>query len=556
MLYNKVVYKCDRYSQQQGGHIKRPRIRSHIIFLKGKSKMKKRILAVLLCLLMVLPLLAACQNTPDVPDDSDSGSAEATNTQSSGDTATPGETNAPSGDSETETKEEVPADYLADYNFNGKTVCMLYWSDYTMQEFEATDDLSDSINSAIYNRNAAVESRLGIKLTFDKTAGNDKKMDDYISKVKSDFSSAQVVYDMYATYSRVAPQLSYKGYTADLMKLEPLDFSKPWWPESLVNECTIYDKLFFCSGDISTNLLWMMIGTFFNKDLLAEYKLDTPYQLVKDGKWTMEALQTMTANTFRELDGEDGGTDGDLYGYSIYSTNIDALGTASGYVIITRDSGGNLILNSDYFGEKMVNGMKSIQEWLNTSTDIYYSSSAEPPRVVFRDARSLFLTDRLFVAAGKDNTSNETSKDTISFNFGIVPNPMWTEDQDGYSTNLGHPFTMYAISRKANNISATAATLELMAAESYRYVTPAVYEVAMKLRYSKDSVDSEMYDYIRNSVKIELGRVMCDCIDTYTASAFRKAVTAKSFETRSYQVKAVTIAKKLTELNEKFKALS
>lgn len=505
---------------------------------------------------MVLPLLAACQNTPDVPDDSDSGSAEATNTPSSSNTATPGETNAPSDDSETEAKEEVPTDYLADYNFNGKTVCMLYWSDYTMQEFEATDNLSDSINSAIYNRNAAVEDRLGITLVFDKTKGNDGNMSDYIDKVKVDFASAKNIYDMYATYSRVSPQLSYAGYTADLMKLEPLDFSRSWWPKSLVNECTIYDKLFFCSGDISTNMLWMMIGTFFNKDLLEEYKLDTPYELVKEGKWTMEALQTMTANTFRELDNEDGATDGDFYGYSIYSTNIDALGTASGYSIITRDSSGNLILNSDYFGEKMINGIKSIQEWLNTSADIYTSSKAEPPRVVFRDARSLFLTDRLFVAAGKDNTSNETSKDTITFNFGVVPNPKWTEQQDGYSTNLGHPFTTYSISRKANDITATAATLELMAAESYRYVTPAVYEVAMKLRYSKDSVDSEMYDYIRNSVKIELGRVMCDCIDTYTASAFKKAVTAKSFETRSYQIKAVTIAKKLNELNEKFKTLS
>lgn len=505
---------------------------------------------------MVLPLVAACQKTPDEPDDSDSGSAEATNTPSSNDTLSPGETNDPSDSSEEESKEEVPADYLSSYNFNGKTIGMLYWSDYTMQEFEATGDLSDSINSAIYNRNAAVEDRLGVKIMFDKTPGNDKNMSDYIEKVKVDFASAQVVYDMYATYSRVAPQLSFKGYTADLMKLEPLDFSKPWWPESLVNECTIYDKLFFCSGDISTNMLWMMIGTFFNKGLLEEYKLETPYQLVKDGKWTMEALQTMTANTFKELDGEEGGTDGDFYGYSIYTTNIDALGTASGYVIITRDSGGNLVLNSDYFGETMVNGMKSIQEWLNTSADIYTYSKAEQPRVVFREERALFLTDRLFVAAGKDNTTTEASKDTIQFNFGIVPNPKWTEEQDGYSTNLGHPFTMYAISRKANDISATAATLELMAAESYRYVTPAVYEVAMKLRYSKDSVDSEMYDYIRNSVKIELGRVMCDCIDTYTASAFRKAVTAKSFETRSYQVKAVTISKKLNELNEKFKALS
>lgn len=520
--------------------------------------MKKRILAALLCLLMVLPLLVACQNTPDVPDDSDSDSAEATKGPSASDDPSSSETNAPSdtSESESETKEEVPADYLGNYNFNGKTVGILYWSDYTMQEFEPTDDLSDSINKAIYSRNTAVEQRLGIKLQYDKTPGNDSKMDNYISKVKSDFASAQVSYDMYATYSRVAPQLAYTGYTADLAKLEPLDFSKAWWPKALVSECTIGDQLYFCSGDISTNMLWMMIGTFFNKKLVDTYKLDAPYDLVKEGKWTIETLKTMTANVFEELDGEEGGTDGDFYGYAIFKTNIDALGTASGYSIIKRQSDGKLALNPDYFGEKMLNTMKSIHEWFHTSDGFYYSTSAGAPRVVFREERALFLTDRLFVAAGKDSSSSENDKSAIPFDFGIVPNPKWTESQDGYCTNLGHPFTMYAISKKANDIKATATTLELMAAESYRYVTPAVFEVAMKLRYSKDSVDSEMYDYIRNSVKIELGRVMCNCIDTYTSNAFQQAITAVSFSTRTYKMKSSTLTRKINELNEKFKSLS
>ena len=44
------------------------------------------------------------------------------------------------------------------------------------------------------------------------------------------------------------------------------------------------------------------------------------------------------------------------------------------------------------------------------------------------------------------------------------------------------------------------AVLEAMNAESYRRVTPAWYESALKLKYSRDDITSQMVDLIRDSM--------------------------------------------------------
>lgn len=36
---------------------------------------------------------------------------------------------------------------------------------------------------------------------------------------------------------------------------------------------------------------------FFNKDLIAENQLDDPYQLVKDGTWTLDRMYEMAVRS-------------------------------------------------------------------------------------------------------------------------------------------------------------------------------------------------------------------------------------------------------------------
>ena len=90
------------------------------------------------------------------------------------------------------------------------------------------------------------------------------------------------------------------GYCADMMKLEHLDFEKPWWPAVMLETATIGDSLYFVTGDVSTNSIHQMYVIFYNKDVLTNHEgLVEPAETVKAGEWTIEALQVLKVPVMR-----------------------------------------------------------------------------------------------------------------------------------------------------------------------------------------------------------------------------------------------------------------
>ena len=67
-------------------------------------------------------------------------------------------------------------------------------------------------------------------------------------------------------------------------------------------------------------------------------------------------------------------------------------------------------------------------------------------------------------------------------------------------------------------------TLEAMASQSYRTVTPDLYEVAMKIRYVTDVTSQRMIDHIRDGVSFEIGRTFTHVFDYDTYRTIRKAL--------------------------------
>ena len=70
----------------------------------------------------------------------------------------------------------------------------------------------------------------------------------------------------------------------------------------------------------------------------------------------------------------------------------------------------------------------------------------------------------------------------------------------------------------------SAAVLECMASESYRTVSPALFETALKVKYAGDDATSEMYDIIRGGVVFDIGRIFNDSMSSLTYSLFRGAL--------------------------------
>lgn len=448
--------------------------------------------AILISVMAVFALLPA--------DRGDSGDSATT---TPADNVTPGDNVTPENDETT--APAVESNIPEDLSFGKAEVSFLYWDDHTMNEFFVEEISGDIIGDQIYERNGQVQDQLGVTLTFTPTAGSANYMGDFAKVVETDITSGACDYDIIAGYSRTAPLLTLSGMTAELSDLKYLDFTSPWWSKALIDECTINDRLYYCSGDISTNLLWMMTASFFNKDLIDRYGLEDPYQLVKDNKWTIDKMFEMTGDRYNDLDGGSTVDEGDFFGSVIYSINIDAFFTSSGVIALEKNASGELIASPTLTDQKTYDLIDKLGKFLNTPDCIYADDTGL--RNIFFEERALFITDRVFIVAGKDHGNSAK----IEFEYGIVPVPKYSSDQAEYYTSVGHPFTMYAISVAVENnetlLDACDATLELMGQKGYELVTPAVFETAMKVKYAHDNDASAMYDILRENVRFDMGRL-------------------------------------------------
>ncbi len=475
----------------------------------------KRTLVLILTILMCLSMFVACAD----PSEGGEGSTEGTTEKAE---VTPGIEN------EYNETDRLPAEL----NFGGqKEVTIFHWSDYSMLEFEFDSDggSGDLVEDALVARNNAVEQRLGVKLMSDETEGRSGKEDVYIKAVENDHS-ADKNYDIYAGYSRVLPTLQMRGYLLDLNSTKYFDSERPWWPKALTEEITINNKLYFCSGDISTQLLWMMTGVFWNLELYEDYYFGqkSPYDMLDANEWTMDALFGLTKNIWTD-GGDKKKSEDDTFGLVAYEVNIDAFQQAAGIIAVERDGDG-MKISDKWHDANMINLVDDCKAYFDTE-GVYHTNDTTI-RNIFFEQRSLFMIDRVFVIAGKDNASDQSK---IEFDYGMVPVPMYdatTQKDQGFTTSVGHPFTMYGIRASAanneNDEDCFSAVIECMGAEGYRRVTPAVFETAMKLKYTSDTQAGRSFDALKEGISFDIGRLYCDHIaGGITASLFRNSALGK-----------------------------
>ena len=496
--------------------------------------MKTRIIALALALVMLITALCAC--TTGNGNNGDNSVSQDDGNNSS----------VPSGSvTDSSTKEpgyyETPDD-LGTMDFK-KTIRLLCW-EAEQPEFEVENQTGDDITDAIFFKNQAVESRLGVTLDFTMIPGNYGNRTPFIQQVETGKVSRD--YDIVACYSLTSSSLALKGLSSDLLELDYLNFDKPWWPDSLVGQATINNKLYFASGDISTNLLHMMYATFFNKTMfeeITELQDVDPYKLVTTKKWTLQR--------FIKLCESASGTEstGEVYGLSIRDINYDAFYTSCGFKSIVKSDNG-LVISDDFKSgsQKTINFIDTLVSFVRGRyvEAVGGGSSAK----TFAENRALFTIDRSYLPISSPNMIE--AGDNIK--FGVLPCPMYDTKQDNYVTVLGFPYTMYQIASYSELQNESAAVLECLAAEGFRRVTPVLFEKTMKVRNTSDTNAATMYDIIKSTIYIDLGRVFAMNFEEWTWKMFRNCLQkATNSYTNEYRSNVNKIQKALDdEINPYF----
>ena len=478
----------------------------------------KKLISLLLMLSTLFTVLVACAG----------GGEDVVTTNPGGDNG--------SGDNVTTTEEvTLPSQVTSDQtegNLDGATIKILAWGDAEMLEFEYDESNVDqsTINEAILLRNEAVTKRLNCKLEFIYTPGSNAKQQEYLTKAESFANGDETDFiDMYAAYSMTTALVSTKGLCQNLIPLQKdkgLNFEHPWWPDTMVKEAMFDNSLYVCTGDISTNLLWMMETVYFNKDLFIDLQHDPAelYKLVEDGAWTIDKMYAYCKDVYYDTDSSGSKSAGDTFGYVVaWQGYFDDFYVGAGFYMCERDASGKLQLSSEWGGEAESTFANAFIDFTKTDDFWYANSNAYSGAGVeaFSSGRALFTNNR--------SKQAKTFRETAECEYGILPLPKLNEFQENYSTNLGFPYTLYAISNTSVSVENAALVLESMAAQSYTEITPVLFYDALQLRYSPEVDDANTFDILRNTICFDIGRIYCTPLNNYSWNVFRNVCKNSSY---------------------------
>lgn len=480
----------------------------------------RRLLALALSMLMLLGAFVACAQTPD-PEDTTPSPAD-TNATTNAPEATEAETTESLYDEEGFLKSSLPDEL----DFGGETVTILWWNDVEQPEFYVEQTNGELINDAIFKRNANVEEKMGVKLAWVDIKGQyNSDGTNYANHVGNMYASGDTTYDIISAHSRTIALTAMSGYTAELTKLDYLDFEKPWWPQVMLDTATINDKLYFVTGDASTNSIHQMYAIFYNKDALQKYSgLVEPAEHVDNNNWTMETLFTMSSGLYNDLNSNQKADKADFFGFTSLNWHFDAVYYGCGMTMLEKDDDPAKLLKvaDDWTSEKAINLATSVGEWINKG-DAYLDSTYYADIFIGGNA--------LLVMARHNDIASKI--DDAGFKYGIVPMPKYDKDQENYYTCMGNPVSLYSIYALSKDANRAAAVLECWASEAYRTTTPAIFESTFKLRLSDTSTESRMYDIIRSSVTFDLCRFFNKQLGSMGSEWYKCATTNGSWASKS-----------------------
>ena len=409
--------------------------------------------------------------------------------------------------SEKETEPEV--DVLEGVKYNGEIVKVLSWIPSNLKEYVPEFVAgANVVEQKTYERMEKTKKQLNVGVDWVEEVGNAAASDTFIQKASTGIMVGD--YDVICCYSSIASTLTVSGYSSNLLNYETMDFSQEWYPQNFVNDCTMYGKLYFCTGDISTNLVNMTSMVFFNHELMEKYKINEQiqnvyeeediYALVREGKWTQEALITLSKGVWEDEDNSGTATSGDTVGFSTYYTILCNFYYGAGYKTVEVGENG-VSVSEDYMNSDIViDILDTVGTFLHDSTDAYYCAGYQEAQDMFSEGRSLFSlapASHAYMAHAKSDVE-----------FGALPVPKGSADQIGYYSVHSRPYSMYLVPNTSERAEIAASFIHCLGQWSYTTTRKAIIETTMKGRYAVLGVeDAEMWDFIIDSQTFDMGRV-------------------------------------------------
>lgn len=424
----------------------------------------KKLICLMLVLLTALAGLSSCgkKENPEKNESTEPGSTESTGSNSAAD--------------------------LPQLDLGGEFRILNNESNYAYTFMDAEETASNKVEYAVYQRNRAVEDKLNITIsetreTYDVARDTFNRL---INTGSQDFA-------IYFNEAWIVSQQALSGFLYDIYSVSTLSMSNPWWDANATQDLGVGEKLFGLVGDIhlmANESTWIVA---YNQRIATNLGLGSYYDMVWNEEWTFDAFFTDIAVGAQDLDGVPGLSikSEDIFGFCGYHGAVIPLLTAAGQELLSRDEDNMFVYNGipetiQNVYEKIVDGIfdnaqnRSALQW-NTpglEDDMVYSFHD-----VFYSGNALFYID---CVGSLKKFSDMTD------NYGILPIPKYSTDQQGYISSIARYCSMGGIPISLNDPEPVGTVLEYMGAYSSELVIPEYEQTLLENRYIRDPESQEI----------------------------------------------------------------
>lgn len=441
--------------------------------------MKKLTAFFLACLLSAAAFLTSC---------SESGSNTDTETVTNN-TSTAAEDTAPAEEEAEKTVTDIVKEKYADTNLNGYEYKVLapgpgvhfaynkVGSNVNEVWAESTD--GTPLNDAIFNRNAASEALINIKIT--PVFGD--SIDNIRNQVKTEVAAGTTDYDAVLNRMDYIGAGAQEGLYLNLKNISTMDVTNSWWDKNIVDTFTLFNsKLYWISGDINVFDDFAVEVIFSNKSILEQNGLSMPYSDVIEGTWSIEKMYQLASACQYDVDGDGEIVVGkDIVGHAEVNDHIKhwiyAMGEKS------CDIGPNGELEINVLTERHIKAIDTLFSYMVDKQMTYTAGSDQ-----FIAGNILFIGEML----GTINSFRDMEDD-----FGVVPMPKMDETQENYGNYVSNGWTTaYAIPITVKDPEQTGTILEVICGLSTDTVRSALYDVLFAAKLVRDTESVEMLNII------------------------------------------------------------
>ena len=404
--------------------------------------------------------------------------------------------------SESDEPAERTYQFPSDLNYGGYELTVLNLDEkmvhWAITSLDVKEETGDVIMDSAYRRDRLVEDRLNliIKEVFST---------DPPGVIRKTVNAGTDDYDVAFTYSNAAGTLASQGMYLDLFQIDTFNFEEPWWDHGAIRCFELMNSLYFTTSDahIMTNdSIWVM---YFNKQMVQDYQLPNPYQLVRDNQFTMDAMLEMMRVVLIDIDGDGAFTVHDQWGISSHGFATMAFLMCTDSPLIKKNENGIPYLVEPT--ERFIGAYEKTRLFLDKTNGMFLDAQGSYPgkTAEFDHPTKTFLGNKsLFCGECLSHTRvfREMEND-----FGLLPHPKYDSNQERYLTLMVDTTPCFGIPITNSDPERTGAFMEAMTGVSATTVIPAYYDVSLTNKFMRDEDSVEMLDIIRNNRVYELAIV-------------------------------------------------